>query len=104
MLLVVGIALTVLGLLATVGPLALDLGGTDASPSDGSTDDRSDTDAGADESDTSGDGDAGGDGTIGDGETDGDGGGSWERIGGPISEDDPQRLDEDANPVKCLVE
>lgn len=103
MLLVVGIALTVLGLLATVGPLALDLGGTDASPSGGSTDDRTDTDAGTDESDTSGDGDAGGDGTIGDGETDGDGGGSWETIGGPISEDDQQRLDEDANPVKCLV-
>lgn len=97
MLLVVGIALTVLGLLATVGPIALDLGGTDASPSSGSTDDRTDTDAGADESDTSGDG------TIGDGETDGDGGGSWETIGGPISEDDQQRLDEDANPVKCLV-
>ncbi|WP_336344207.1 hypothetical protein [Halalkalicoccus ordinarius] len=98
MLLVVGIALTVLGLLATVGPLALDLGGTDASPSDGSTDDRTDTDAGADESDTSGDG------TIEDGETDGDGGGSWETIGGPISEDDQQRLGEDANPVKCLIE
>lgn len=99
-----GIALTVLGLLATVGPLTFDLGGTDATPSDDSTDDRADTDAGADESDTSGDGDAGGDGTIVDGGTDGDGGGSWETIDGPIPADEPQRSDEDANPVKCLVE
>ena len=97
-----GIALTVLGLLATVGPLALDLGGTDASPSGGSTDDRSD--AGADESDTSGDGDTGGDGTIGDGGADGEGGGSWETIGGRIPENEPHRSDEDASPAKCLVE
>lgn len=103
MLLVVGIALIVIGLLATVGPLALDLGGTDASPSGGSTDDRSDADAGVDESDTSDDGDAGGDGTIGDGETDGDRGGSQRTIGGTIPADDPQVTDGGTNLGQCFV-
>lgn len=84
-----GIALTVLGLLATVGPLALDLGGTDASPSGGSTDDRPDADGDTGDSDAATGSGANGNGATGDG-------GPRETIGGAIP-------GEDANPGKCVI-
>lgn len=56
LLLIAGITLTVAGFVLTVGPLAPDLGGTDASRLDGPSDDPPDADAGdeIEESETTG--------------------------------------------------
>jgi hypothetical protein len=105
-LLIVGIALTVVGLLATVGPLALDLGGTDSPPADDPADDQPGPDSDADDGGESEDaGDANGDGASGSDEPDGAGAdGIRAAIGDVFSGHDDHEEAGDERPEECPVE
>lgn len=102
LLLIAGIALLVVGLLATVGPLALDLGGTDSPPPEGSTDDPPGADEPTGEGRDGGESDADGDETAGAGTDEREEAGGWETIDVLISADDAESTSDDD--VECVVE
>lgn len=103
LLLIAGIALLVVGLLATFGPLALDLGGTDSPPPGGSMDDPAGADEPTEEDREGGESDADGDGTGGAGTDERKEAGGWETVGVLTSDDDRESTNADDG-VECLVE